>query len=140
MGEVLSTFIEVNLSMFIENDRRTWNFHQLLKEVKDLQWSDYKTVEQAVTDFEQKIKFIKDNRDKRLAHTSKTNQPTVLHTMVGGYEEFIIKAMEILDMFTDKPIPYYLNDANSKEVDLRAFIVQGQKRNDSLLTPNTRPT
>ncbi|MEW6717621.1 MAG: hypothetical protein AB1345_08975 [Chloroflexota bacterium] len=124
LEKVLSVFITVTLSKLIEHKRDTWNFHQLLKEAKSLDWADYKEIEQAIADFEKKIRFIKDNRDERFAHTSKANQPNVFHVMAVGYDGFIIEAMITLDMLVEGMIPYELTDSSSNEVDLRAFIDQ----------------
>ncbi len=123
LEKVLSVFVSVTLSKLIEHKRDTWNFHQLLKEAKNLNWANYREIEQAVTEFEKKIKYIKNSRDELFAHTSKANRPNVLHIMP-DYDGFIIEAMKTLDMFVEGMIPYKLTDSESNEVDLRAFINQ----------------
>lgn len=123
LEKVLSVFISVTLSKLIEHKRDTWNFDQLLKETKSLNWADYREIEQAVTEFEKKIRYIKNNRDERFAHTSKTNRPNVLHFMPDS-DGFIIEAMKTLDMFVEDMIPYEMTDSESNEVNLRAFINQ----------------
>ncbi|MBI5950529.1 MAG: hypothetical protein HY865_02630 [Chloroflexi bacterium] len=123
LDKVLSIFVSVTLSKLIEHKRDTWNFHQLLKETKSLNWVDYREIEQAVTEFEKKIGYIKNCRNELFAHTSKTNQPNALHFMP-SYDEPIIDAMNTLDMFVENVIPYKLNELESNEVDLRVFITK----------------
>ena len=122
IGKAIDIFVEVTLSKLIECNRKTWNFHQLLKEAKELNWTDIEILVLAISDFLKKISFIKDNRDEQYAHTSKDNQPHTLHTLVGGYREFIFQAMSILDMFVEGIIPYTIIGKESMKIDLRAII------------------
>lgn len=121
--KVIDIFIEVTLAKFIEKKKDSWNLHQLSKEAKKLNWPDYQEIEGKISDFEQNLKSIKNNRNERYAHTAKKNRPTHLHFMIGGYKDTIVNAMRILDMFVDGEIPYKLHMGKLGEIDLRSIVV-----------------